>query len=156
MNRSFLVLVATACGLAMAVALLVFPIVTWGSGDSSRSNRAVEHTAGVFLLLATWVAAGFASLVFFKKTHLLGMSDDKHLAISFLGFKLAMFFIVALLIAGSGHGSWGVGFWLALLAGLVGTTAVFLTFNPALAKKIADATRADNDLPKDGDKKDDA
>lgn len=158
MNRKFLIMVATICGLAMVISLLLLPILTYGSGEHSQSVRAIMAPAGGFVLLFAWIAAGFGALVFFKKTDILGMNEARHMAISFLGYKLTMFFLIALLIEGPmREGSWGVGFWLAFIAGLVGTLAVFLTFNPALAQKLADAAKSkEEEDAKPAEKKDDA
>ena len=150
MNRTFLTMVATLCGLVMVASLLLFPLATWGEGDSAGSIRAVEAEIGGFLLLLTWVAAGFAALAFLKKTHVIGISEERHMAVSFLGFKLSAFFLLALLIAGARHGSWGIGFWLAFIASIVGSFAVYLTFNPALAEKIAAAAKQE-EKPSDDD-----
>jgi hypothetical protein len=142
MNRTFLMMVATICGLAMVVSLLLFPLLTWGKGDNSVSVRVIEAPIGGVLLLVVWVAAGFAALSFLKKLHLFGLSDAQHRAVSFLGFKLSSFLLLALLIAGpSREGSYSIGFWLAFIASIVGTFAVYLTFNAALAEKIAAATQ---------------
>ena len=149
MNRKFLIMLGTLCGLAMVASLLIFPLATWGEDKFAGSARAIEMPNGGILLLMTWIAAGFASLAFFKKTHVLGVSEERHLAVSFLGFKLSVFFMLALLIAGAGRGNWGFGFWLAFIAGIVGTFAVYLTFNPALAEKIAAATKQE-DKPAEG------
>jgi len=143
MNRKFLIMLTTICGLVMVASLLFFPLATWGEGDHSGSARAVQIEIGGFLLLLTWVAAGFAALAFFKKTHVIGMSEERHLAVSFLGFKLSAFFLLALLIAGAQTGSWGVGFWFAFIASIFGSFSVYLTFNPALAEKIAAAAKQD-------------
>ncbi len=147
MNRKFLTMVATICGLVMVVSLLVLPATTWGKGDHSGSARVISMPIGGFLLLSAWIAAAFAALSTFGKTHIVGMSDEKHCAVSFLGFKLAGLFLIAVLIQGAGGEdvSWGVGFWFALLADIVGVLALYLTFNPALAKKIADAAKSDDD-----------
>lgn len=147
MNRKLLMMIGTLCGLVAVASLLIFPLMTYEMGKETGSIRAVETPIGGFLLLAAWIAAGFAALAFLKKTHVLAMSEASHMGVSFLGFKLSTFFLLALLIAGSSRGSWGVGFWFAFIASIVGTFAVYLTFNPALAAKIAAATKQDETKP---------
>jgi hypothetical protein len=141
MNRTFLMMVATISGLVMVVSLVLFPLIAWGKGDASGSARAIEAPIGGVLLLVTWLAAGFAGLSFLKKLHLIGLTDAQHRTVSFLGFKLSSFLLLALLIAGANHGSFSLGFWLAFIASIIGTFAVYLTFNAELAEKIATATK---------------
>jgi hypothetical protein len=142
MNKKFLIMIATICGLAMVVALLLLPIATWGKDEYTGSGRAIEMPNGGLLLLFTWVATGFSALVFFKKLHVIGLTEERHMAVSFLGFKLVSFFLLAMLIAGPlRDGSYSIGYWLAFIASIVGTFAVYLTFNPVLAEKIAAAAK---------------
>ena len=147
MNRTFLMMVAMICGLVMVASLLLFPLAAWGKGEASGSIRAIETSIGGILLLVTWLAAGFAALSFLKKLHLIGITDAQHRAVAFLGFKLSSFFLLALLIAGARNGGFSLGFWLAFIASIVGTFAVYLTFNAELAEKIAAATKQE-DTPK--------
>lgn len=146
MDRKTLILIGTICSLVVLGSLLLFPIATWGEGERADSARAISHDAGPFLLLFAWFAAAFSGLVCWNKTHILGLSDKRHLAISFLAFKLTCFFFLALLIDGPGRESvsWGVGFWFAFIAALAGTMAVFLTFNPELAKRLAEVAKSDD------------
>jgi hypothetical protein len=141
-NRHLLVTVATIAGLVAIVALLLLPLVTVGTGEHSHSARAIEAESGTFFLLFGWIAAAFAAFVLFRKTDLIGMSESACLLLSLLGFKLLAFFSLARLIAGSGPGRFGMGFWFAFLASVVGALAVYLTFNPALAQRLAAATQA--------------
>ena len=147
MNNKFLMLVGTVCGAVVILALLILPLVTWGEGDSSGSSRVIKHGAGGFILMFGWLAGGFAAMLFLGMNDRIGMSDQSCRVGSLIGFKMLGFFLIALLIDGSGHGGWGIGFWLALIASIIGAFAVYLTFNPNLAAKIADAAKSD-----DGDK----
>ena len=142
MNRRFLCMVGTIAGLVMVVSLLLLPMVTWGKGDASGSAHAIENTPGAFVMLFSWIACGFAAFVLLKRSDLLGIGESTSLLLSLVGFKLAAFFLLAMLIAGAGHGSYSVGFWIAFLASIVGAFAIYLTFNPDLAKRIADATQS--------------
>jgi hypothetical protein len=139
MNRKSLVLVAAICGLVLVLALLLFPITSTTFGDETRTSRAIEGETGPFLLIFAWLACGFAAIVLLGKADYIGIGDDKGRMLSLLGFKLAGFFFLAHLIAGNGeHVSWGFGFWLGFIASIVGAIAMYLTFNPALAAKIAE------------------
>ncbi|MDJ0521800.1 MAG: hypothetical protein QNJ90_06965 [Planctomycetota bacterium] len=144
MNQKFLTMVATICGLVMVAALLIFPLVTWGEGDHSGSARAISAPSGSFLLMFTWLAVGFAGFVFLNKTKVIGIGENACRMFSLLGFKLAAFFFIAMLIDGANRGSWGIGFWLGFIASVIGAFAIYLTFNPDLAAKIADAAKSDD------------
>jgi hypothetical protein len=150
MDRKFLVLVAFVCGLVVVGALLVLPAYVWdlataGNVSASRAERAIEHPTGGFVLLFGWLAAGLTGLVFMNKADILRMSEERHLSLAFLAFKLLAFFLLAWLIAGAPRGNFGIGYWLAFLASFLGTFAVYLTMNPALAQRIADATKAQDE-----------
>ncbi|MDA1195152.1 MAG: hypothetical protein O2894_08195 [Planctomycetota bacterium] len=143
MNQRTLVWAATIAGFVMLGALVLFPLVVTKVGDKSHSVRAIETEVGHWLLLFGWVACGFSALVSFGKAEYIGVAEDKSRMLSFLGYKLSGFFYIALLIAGAGgeHTSYGFGFWLAFLASLAGGFAAYLTFNPALAQKLADKAK---------------
>lgn len=143
MNRRTLVFAATICGLVLVIALLLLPLVVVSMGDQSEGRRAIEGGTGPFFLLFAWMACGFAGLTLLGKADYIGLGEERACMLSFLGFKLAAFFFLAHLIAGTGGGrvSWGAGFWIGFLASLAGAFVVYLTFNPALAKRLSDAAR---------------
>ena len=143
MSRRMLIMVATIAGFVLLAALLLFPMMTMKLGDETDSRRAIQDVAGPWLLLFGWIACAFSALVFFGKADYIGVPESKSRMLSFLGYKLYGFFALALLIAGTPHekASWGFGFWLAFLAAIVGALAVYLTFNPGLAQKIADKAK---------------
>lgn len=143
MNRRTLVLVSTIAGFVLLAALVLFPMMTMTMGDETDSRRAIEGGNGPWLLLFGWVAAGFSALVLMNKADYIGVPEAKSRMLSFLGYKLFAFFAIAILIAGTPHekASWGAGFWIAFLASIVGAAATYLTFNEALARKIADKAK---------------
>ena len=143
MNRATFVMIATICGLVMVIALLLLPIAVTSSKDFSASSRAIEGGTGPWLLLFSWFAFGFSALVMLKKADYLGVGNDKARMLSLVGFKLAGFFFLAHLIAGTRgeNTNWGAGFWLAFIASIVGVFVTYLTFNEKLAQKIANAAK---------------
>ncbi len=139
MNRSVLILVAFVCGLAALVSLLLFPLVSFEGG----SSRAINGGAvGVFMILFAFGAALHMFAAFFKLTARLGVTEGQAMLRSMLCFKLVAMLGLALLIDGSGRGTWGVGFWLAWLASLIGGFGLFLAENPEVARKLAEAAAA--------------
>jgi hypothetical protein len=154
MSRRFLLMVSTIAGLAMLAALVLFPLMTMTRGDESESRRAIEGDTGPWLLLFSWFACAFAALVFLKKADYIGIAENRCRMFSLLGYKLAGFFFLALLIAGTPHekASWGFGFWLGFIASIVGSFAMYLTFNEKLAQKLADKAKdvssGSSDAPK--------
>jgi len=149
MNQKFLMMIGTICGAVVILSLLVLPLVTYDGG----SSRVIQAPSGGFILMFGWIAGGCAAMLFLKLNARIGMSDDACRIGSLVGFKMLAFFLIAYLIDGSGRGSWGIGFWLAFLASIVGAFFVYLTFNAKLAQKIADATKGD--LPEGGAPKSD-
>jgi hypothetical protein len=139
MNQKFLMMVGTICGAVVILSLLLLPFVTWEGG----SARVVGASSGGFVLMFAWIAGGCAAMLFLKLNARIGMSDQACRIGSLVGFKMLAFFLIAHLIDGSKNGSWGVGFWLAFLASLVGAFFVYLTFNEKLAQKLAEATKGD-------------
>ena len=139
MNQKFLMMVGTICGAVVILSLLLLPFVTSDGG----SMRVIQATSGGFILMFGWIAGGCAAMLFLKLNARIGMSDQACRIGSLLGFKLLAFFLIAYLIDGTGRGSWGIGFWLAFLASIVGAFSVYLTFNEKLAKKLAEATKGD-------------
>lgn len=143
MGRRTLVMGASIAGLVLVLALLLFPLVVVKVGDHSQSARAIEGGTGPFLLLFAWMAFGFSALTLLGKADYIGIGEEKACMLSLLGFKLAGFFFLAHLIAGTGskNAGWGLGFWLGFLASIAGAFIVYLTFNPALAKRLSEAAR---------------
>jgi len=161
MDRKFLMMVGAIAGLTMIVALLVFTLESQTMGDESRGMHAVQYPNGGFLLVFAWLGGGFAAMLFLKLNERIGLTEQVCRVLSLVGFKLAGFFFLAILIAGTRwDGGWDFGFWLAFVASIVGALAVYLTFNPALAKRIADAakekTSSDGDAKPADDKPSDA
>jgi len=145
MNKKFLMLVGTICGAVVILSLLLFAFISY---DKSY-DRVINTLSGGFILMFAWLAGGCAAMLFLKLNARVGLSDQACRIGSLVGFKLLAFFLLAMLIDGCPRGgSWGIGFWLAFLASLVGAFAVYLTFNPALAERIANATKSD-DTPGD-------
>lgn len=138
MNRSLLTMVAFVCGLAALVSLLVFPIIT----SEHRSARAVNADAGLFMILFAFGAAMHMAAIFFKMTAKLGVSEGTAMLRSMILFKLVAMLGLALLIDGPSGASWGVGFWLAWIASIVGALSLFLAENPEVARKLAEAAAA--------------
>ncbi len=142
MDRRFLLMIATIAGLTMIVALLVFTLESWGEGEHAGGAHAVQYPSGGFLLIAAWLGGGFAAALFLKMNDRINLSEQACRMASLVGFKLAGFFLIAFLVSGTERGGgWNFGFWLAFIASVVGAFAVYLTFNPALAKRIADAAK---------------
>lgn len=142
MDRRFLMMVAAIAGLTMIVSLLVFTLESQTMGDESRGMHAVQYPNGGFLLVFAWLGGGFAAMLFLKMNERIGLSEQNCRLLSLIGFKLAGFFFLAVLIAGTRwDDGWDFGFWLAFIASVVGAFAIYLTFNPALAKRIADAAK---------------
>ncbi len=148
MNKKFLMLVGTICGGVVILSLLLLPLVSYEGG----SARVITAPNGGFILMFAWLAGGCAAMLFLKLNVRIGLGDQAARIGSLVGFKLLAFFLIALLIEGPGHGSWGIGFWLAFIASLVGAFAVYLTFNPVLAERIAKAAKSEDEpaeAPKD-------
>lgn len=140
MDRKFLVMVAAIAGLTALGALAILPIVS--------DVHAVQQSVGCFLLLFVWFGGGFATILWWNLHGRIGVDEHTCRILSFVGFKLAGFFFLALMIAGTGGPGWAFGFWLAFLASAVGAFAIYLTFNPALAQRLADAAK-EKTAPKD-------
>lgn len=142
MNRSVLILVAFVCGLAALVSLLLLPLIS----RDGASLRAVNQGAGLFMILFAFGAALHMFAAFFKLTARLGVTEGQAMLRSMLCFKLVAMLGLALLIDGpkqyGGDPSWGVGFWLAWLASLIGGFGLFLAENPEVARKLAEAAAA--------------
>jgi hypothetical protein len=152
MDRKFLMTVSAIAGATVIVALVLFPLESMSMGDKTRSIRAIQYPTGGFLLVFAWLAGGFAAMLFLKLNDRIGLSEQTCRVLSFAGFKLAGFFFLAMLIGGTNYeNGWGFGYWLAFIASIVGAFAIYLTFNPALAQRIAEkareATKSD-DAPK--------
>jgi len=145
MNKKFLMLVGTICGGVVILSLLLLPFLTM----DKTSLRAINSPSGGFVLIFAWLAGGCAAALFLKLNARVGLSDQASRIGSLVGFKLLAFFLLAMLIDGPWRGSFGFGFWLAFIASLVGAFAIYLTFNPALAEKIASAAKSDDDAPGD-------
>jgi hypothetical protein len=142
MDRRFLLMVSAISGGVMIVALLLLPVESWGDGELAGSWHAVQYPTGGFLLIFTWLAGGFSTAVMFKMNERVGLSEYTCRLISLLGFKLAGFFLLAMLIGGTLRGGgFGAGYWLAFIAAIVGALSLYLTFNEKLAQRIADAAK---------------
>ncbi len=140
MNNKFLMMVGTICGGVVILSLLILPMMV----DDNSSDRVISLPTGGFVLMFGWLAGGFAAMLFFGMNNRINVGDDACRTGSLIGFKLLAFFLIAMLLEGSRHMSWGIGFWLAFLASIVGSFAVYLTFNPKLAAKIAEAAKSDD------------
>lgn len=150
MDRKLLLTIGAAAGALILVCILFMPMA--GKGEYSQ-NFIESGTIGIVFLLVGICAAGYAILLFLGKSHFVGPDEARVVNSAFGFFALGAFLGLAAMIAGTD--GLMIGFWLYWIACLVGGFAMLLTANPALAKKLAEATKEKaDDKPAADDAKD--
>ncbi len=135
MNRKLFLMIGAIAGAAMLVCILFIPVA--GEGKFTRNFIEIGAIGVVFTLLGV-AAAGYSVALFLGKSHLVGPDEGRVVNSAFGCFALAVFLGLAVLIAQEGlkAGSWL--YWISSIAGMLG---LLMAANPALAKKLAEATK---------------
>lgn len=135
MNRKLLLMIAAICGAVMLICILLIPV---GGEGKFKRNFIETGAAGVVMSLIGIAAAGGSILLFLGKSHFIGSDEGRVVNSTFAWFGLAAFLGLAVLLTGD---TLQAGFWLYWIASLAGGFFMLLAANPALAKKIAAATK---------------